>query len=82
MPAHESRTTTRQHKCIGFSEALEQQREKREARGGQPWLVRKLTVGIVVAIVGYAVYVYVDRFCVPMIRKEARAIGDRTMGSE
>lgn len=82
MPAHEPRTTTHDSKCIGFRETLDQQRERREAKGGQPWLVRKLTVGIVVGIISYSVYVYVATLCVPMIQRNSKAIGGRTMGSE
>ena len=49
----------------------------------QPWVVRKLTVAVVVALVSWAWYVYVGRFCVPMIRGDADgALGGEGLGSE
>lgn len=58
MAVHESNREP-QHKCIGFSEVLEEQRMKREQRNRpQPWVARKFTVGLVVAIVSYTVSLY------------------------
>ncbi|KIJ41148.1 hypothetical protein M422DRAFT_256000 [Sphaerobolus stellatus SS14] len=68
-----------------LSEAVRQGRERAEARrykngGRQPWAARKIAVGIVIALICYVYYVYVARFCVPMIRKEGRALGGRPLG--
>lgn len=67
--------------CCG---AVEEAREKSAARRAkpQPWIVRKLTVFITIGIMGYAFYVYIGRLCVPMIKREAGALGGRGMGSE
>lgn len=68
---------------IGFTERRRIIREERERRTKpQPWIVQKLAVGIVFAIAGYAWYVYIGRFCVPMIRKDSNALGGRNLGSE
>ena len=57
----------------------EERRRKSKAR---PWLERKFIVGLVVAFFAYAWYVYVGRFCVPMIRRHANALGHRATGGE
>lgn len=68
---------------IGFSERQRIIREERANRTKpQPWIVQKLIVGLVIAIVAYAWYVYIGRFCVPMIRKDPDALGGRGLGSE
>jgi palmitoyltransferase len=68
-------------KCIGFREALEESRARREAKP-QPWFARKLAVGIVIAIWIYAYYVYVGRFVFEMIRphRSSKALGTRAEG--
>ncbi|KAI0744588.1 zf-DHHC-domain-containing protein [Earliella scabrosa] len=68
-----------EHKCIGI---VEEALEKREAARNrpQPWIARKLAVFITIGIIGYAWYVYVGRFCVPMIRRDEGALGSRAMG--
>ncbi|KAF8588037.1 zf-DHHC-domain-containing protein [Ramaria rubella] len=77
MPAYDSRKP----KCIGCSEALEENRRKQEARvGPRPWIGRKLAVGIAIALICYTYYVYVARFCVPMIKRESRALAGRDTG--
>ena len=42
----------------------------------------KFTVGLTLAIMAYAGYVYIGRFCKPMIRKDHGALGGRRVGSE
>ncbi|KAI0651141.1 zf-DHHC-domain-containing protein [Trametes meyenii] len=66
-------------KCCGV---VEEAREKSAARRSkpQPWIVLKLTVFITLGIIGYAFYVYIGRLCVPMIRRDADALGGRGMG--
>ncbi len=63
---------------------VEEAREKSEARRNkpQPWIVRKLAVFITIAIIAYTWYVYVGRLCVPMIRRDAGALGSRGLGSK
>lgn len=70
-----------EHKCIGI---VEEALEKREAARNrpQPWIARKLAVFITIGIIGYAWYVYVGRFCVPMIRRDEGALGSRAMGGK
>ena len=64
--------------------SVEEAMEKREARRNkpQPWIMRKLAVFMTIGIIAYAWYVYVGRLCVPMIRRDAGALGSRGLGSE
>ncbi|KAI0369328.1 zf-DHHC-domain-containing protein [Pilatotrama ljubarskyi] len=66
-------------KCCGV---VQEAREKSAARREkpQPWIVRKLTIFITIGILVYAFYVYIARFCVPMIRRDPAALGGRGMG--
>ncbi|TFK92154.1 zf-DHHC-domain-containing protein [Polyporus arcularius HHB13444] len=77
-PNGTSRSGT-EHKCMGI---VEEAREKSEARRNkpQPWIVRKLAVFITIAMIAYTWYVYVGRMCVPMIRRDAGALGSRGLG--
>ena len=70
-----------EHKCMGI---VEEAMEKREARRNkpQPWIMRKLAVFMTIGIIAYTWYVYVGRLCVPMIRRDAGALGSRVLGSE
>ena len=66
----------------GFAKRIANAREERlERRSKQPWVVKKLAIFIVIALVAYSTYVYV-RLCVPMIRQHTSALGSRTEGSE
>lgn len=70
--------------CCGvIQETKYQVREKRAQREGpQSWIALKLTVFITIGIMGYAAYVYIGRFCVPMIRRDPDALGSRALASE
>ena len=69
------------HKCCGVvQEATEKSRRRREQP--QSWLTLKFAVGLTVGIIGYASYVYIGRFCEPMIRKNHGALGGRRVGSK
>ncbi|KAF8970663.1 DHHC palmitoyltransferase-domain-containing protein [Flammula alnicola] len=72
----------REHSCCGVIEqAAETAREKRYNRTKpQPWIVRKLMVAVTAGIMGYAAYVYIQRLCLPMIRKGRRAQAGRSTG--
>lgn len=74
----------REETCCGvIQEASEAAREKRYNRTTpQPWLARKLLIGITLGIMGFSAYVYVQRLCLPMIRRQRRAQADRNTGSE
>lgn len=64
---------------LSCSEIIRLQEATREARSGpQPWILRKLTVGIVLLIIGWVTYVYIGRVCLRMIRRED---GDGVVGS-
>ncbi|TCD67747.1 palmitoyltransferase pfa5 [Steccherinum ochraceum] len=84
MAKHGQQSDERQAKCCGVvEEGVARSREKRERRRekAQPWIVLKMTVGIALAIMGYAFYVYIGRLCVPMIRHDTGAIpGGRGTG--
>ncbi|GAA5928604.1 DHHC family palmitoyltransferase [Sporobolomyces koalae] len=51
-----------------------------ETNAPDPWISRKLAVGIVVAVFGYSYYVFVVRLCIPMIRMERTRLGARAQG--
>lgn len=70
--------------CCGVvQEAKYQAREKRARKSkSQPWIILKFTVAITLAIIGYASYVYVGRFCVPMVLKDDDALGGQAMGGK
>lgn len=74
-----------EHKCCGVvGEAAAKSRQRRDKRRDkpQPWIALKFTVGLTLAIIGYASYVYIGRFCKPMIRKDHGALGGRKVGSK
>ncbi|KAA1474113.1 zf-DHHC-domain-containing protein [Dentipellis sp. KUC8613] len=66
--------------CAMVDEARERHAEKRARRVKQPWLTLKFAIGLAIAIIGYSCYVYIGRFCVPMIRRDGGALGGRGMG--
>ncbi|TBU30974.1 zf-DHHC-domain-containing protein [Dichomitus squalens] len=68
-----------EHKCIGIFQRANERAEKRRNQP-QPWIMRKLAVFITIGIIAYAWYVYIGRFCVPMIRQDASALGSRSIG--
>lgn len=63
--------------CVGVARDTykAQQKEREERPKQQPWLVRKLVVGVVIGIVGWTYYVYVGRMCVELIRRGEKAKG-------
>ena len=68
---------------LSCSEVIRLREETREARSGpQPWILRKLTVGIVLLIIVWVTYVYIGRVCLRMIRREGGdGDGDGVVGS-
>ena len=60
--------------------AARARRDKR--KGPQPWFMLKLTIVIAAGIIAYTAYVYIGKFCIPMIKRESSSLGSRTMGSE
>ena len=73
------------HTCCGIlEEAHARSVERREKRRDEPlpWIALKVAVGITVCIIAYAFYVYIGRFCVPMIRGNTGVLGGRRIGSE
>ena len=70
--------------CGAVQEATAKSVERRNQRRAkpQPWIVLKMTIGFTLGIIGYASYVYIGRFCVPMIRDNAGILGGRRVGSE
>ncbi|GBE86951.1 hypothetical protein SCP_1001950 [Sparassis crispa] len=72
-------TSNKEQKCCGI---VEEAREKRAAKRNkpQPWIVLKLTIGLTLGIIAYGCYVYIGRFCVPMIKHNDGPLGGRGMG--
>ncbi|OSD00059.1 zf-DHHC-domain-containing protein [Trametes coccinea BRFM310] len=68
-----------EHKCVGMVQEARERSAKRRAKP-QPWIVRKFTILIALAIIVYAFYVYIGRLCVPMIRRDPGALGGRGLG--
>ena len=74
-----------EHTCCGIlEEAAARSVERREKRREkpQPWIALKAAVGITICIIVYGYYVYIGRFCAPMIRDNAGVLGGRRIGSE
>ncbi|EMD30904.1 hypothetical protein CERSUDRAFT_100876 [Gelatoporia subvermispora B] len=82
--ADDGRTNAdRDHQCCGMvEEAAAKSRDRRAARREkpQPWIVRKLAVGMTLGIIAYTFYVYIGRFCVRMIRGDSGELGGRGIG--
>ncbi|KAJ8519286.1 hypothetical protein ONZ45_g3735 [Pleurotus djamor] len=76
-----SRSTSEQTCCGVIQETKYQVREKRaQNTKPQPWIALKLMVFITVGIMGYGAYVYIGRFCVPMLIMDQNALGSRALG--
>ena len=67
--------------CADFNKDIQEKRDKRRSKP-QPWIILKFTPFFNLGIIGFATYVYVDRFCVPMLIRKPEAMGDRVFGSE
>ncbi|GAA5911552.1 uncharacterized protein JCM6883_005791 [Sporobolomyces salmoneus] len=66
---------------VGCREQMEIKRVKQiETNSPDPWLSRKLAVGLAVGMFGYSYYVFVVRLCIPMIRMERDRLGARAQG--
>jgi len=63
--------------CHCVEDARKSRRNK-----AQPWIMLKFTVGLTIAMDGYASYVYVVRLCVPMLQRKSGALGGLGLGSE
>lgn len=70
-------------KCCGVVQEATERRARRREKP-QPWIVLKMTIGLTLAIIGYTSYVYIGRFCVPLIRENNGPLGflgGRNIGS-
>jgi len=67
--------------CADFNKDIQEKRHKRRSKP-QPWILLKFAIFLTLGIIGFATYVYVDRFCVPMLTRKPEAMGDRVFGSE
>lgn len=65
--------------CADFNNEIQEKRHKRRSKP-QPWILLKFTILLTLGIIGFATYVYVDRFCVPMLTRKPGAMGDRVFG--
>lgn len=66
------------HFCCGVVEEVRVRRA--QASKPQPWIVRKLTIGLTILLVGYSTYVYAGRFCRDMLVKSSSALGNQATG--
>ena len=64
---------------LAIDEALEKRRKRNKPH---PWIVRKFAVGLTLAIIGFACYVYVDRICVPLVLRKYPEGRGRVLGGE
>ncbi|KAG6833410.1 hypothetical protein H0H87_007395 [Tephrocybe sp. NHM501043] len=71
-------------KCCGVvEEAANRTLQRRAARSTpQPWIVRKLMVGVTFSAMAYSAYVFIGRLCVDMIRRLDGAGGSRGTGAQ
>ena len=67
--------------CAEFNTEIREKRHKRRSKP-QPWILLKFAVFLTLGIIGFAAYVYIGRFCVPMLTRKPEAMGDRVFGSE
>ena len=67
--------------CAEFNTEIREKRHKRRSKP-QPWILLKFAISLTLGVIGFATYVYVDRFCVPMLTRKPEAMGDRAFGSE
>ncbi|KAF9512155.1 hypothetical protein BS47DRAFT_1466052 [Hydnum rufescens UP504] len=74
MPSNTSRS-----RWVGFTGQIKRRRTERR-EGPQPYVVRKLMIVFVFAITAYAVYVYIGRLCIAMVRQKPKAMGSRGQG--
>jgi len=68
-------------RCADFNKDIQEKRRKRRSKP-QPWILLKFAVFLTLGIIGFATYVYVGRFCIPMVTRKPGAMGDRVFGSE
>jgi palmitoyltransferase len=63
--------------CVGVARDTyaAKQKEQMENPKPQPWIVQKLAVGVVLAIVVWTYYVYVGRMCITLLRRGETAKG-------
>jgi palmitoyltransferase len=67
--------------CADFNRDIQEKRRKRRSKP-QPWILLKFTILLTLGIIGFATYVYVARFCVPMLTRKPEVMGDRAFGSK
>lgn len=72
----------REQTCCGTIQDAKYNARAAKGNKPQPWIALKLTIGMSMAIIGYTGYVYIGRFCVPMILRQQHALGGRTIGGE
>ncbi|KAI5122661.1 hypothetical protein M0805_007921 [Coniferiporia weirii] len=81
IPDNGQEEKKRRRRFAGFSEQVKLRRKQRaRSNKPRPWIERKFVVAFVIGMAGYAWYVYIARFCLPMIRRDADAMGGRGMG--
>jgi len=68
-------------RCADFNKDIQENRRKRRSKP-QPWVLLKFAVFLTLGIIGFATYVYVGRFCIPMVTRKPGAMGGRVFGSE
>jgi len=67
--------------CADFNKDIQEKRHKRRSKP-QPWILLKFAIFLTLCIIGFATYVYIDRFCVPMLIRRPGAMANRASGSE
>jgi palmitoyltransferase len=83
QPPQRKASKSKDRTCLGvIEEAAETAHKKKmERTKPQPWIVRKLVVGITLGLMGYAAFVYIQYLCLPMIRRKDNSQGSRRIGS-
>ena len=84
QPPQRKAPKSRDKTCFGvIEEAADTARKRKmpERTKPQPWIVRKLMVGITLGLMGYCAFVYIQYLCLPMIRRKNNSQGNRRIGS-
>jgi hypothetical protein len=79
--AHSDALSPDERTLCGVVQHAQDKRERRRSKP-QPWIVLKLAVIVSFAIIAYVSYVYIGRFCVPMLKRKSHALGSLTIGSK
>ncbi|KAI6148075.1 DHHC palmitoyltransferase-domain-containing protein [Pisolithus tinctorius] len=71
---------SRDRTCCGVIEDARVEARKRRVNRPQPWIVRKLAIGLFLAVAGYVSYVYIGRVCKSMLTRDGEVTASLPVG--